>query len=38
MSDPWQFCVAFTHIRRNPGQTFGWRWHKWGEYIGSKKP
>jgi hypothetical protein len=32
------FFVTFTHIekdRSNRGQGGGWRWHKWGPYIGN---
>jgi len=35
------FVVSFTHIAKDPsnrGQGGGWRWHKWGEYIGTGKP
>lgn len=35
------FCVSFTHIQKNPenaGQGGGWRWHKWGPYVGKGKP
>ena len=35
------FFVTFTHVAKNPdnkGQGGGWRWHKWGEYIGEGKP
>ena len=28
-----KFVVNFTHIAKVPGQR-GWRWHKWGPYIG----
>lgn len=35
------FVVSFTHIAKDPGnrgQGGGWRWHKWGPYIGEGKP
>lgn len=35
------FFTTFTHIRKNPsnrGQGGGWRWHKWGPYIGEGTP
>ncbi len=35
------FCVFFTHIKKDPsnkGEGGGWRWHKWGEYIGKGSP
>lgn len=34
-------CVFVTHITKdaaNAGQGDGWRWHKWGEYIGTGTP
>jgi hypothetical protein len=34
-------CVVFTHIPKEPeraGMGGGWRWHKWGEYIGDGQP
>jgi hypothetical protein len=33
--------VAFTHVAKDPenaGNGGGWRWHKWGEYIGTGQP
>ncbi len=39
--DPQTFCVFVTHIVKDPsnrGQGGGWRWGKWGEYIGSGTP
>lgn len=35
------FFCTFTHIAKDPsnrGQGGGWRWHKWGPYIGEGKP
>lgn len=35
------FVVSFTHIEKDPsnaGKGGGWRWHKWGPYIGEGKP
>ncbi len=33
------FAVFFTPIRRaEQSSEGGWRWHKWGEYIGDKTP
>jgi len=30
-----QFCVFFTKIEKsNQPDDGGWRWHKWGEYVG----
>ena len=38
-ASPRKICVSFTQIRKSeqPARD-GWRWHKWGEYIGTKKP
>lgn len=39
--DPRTFTVAFTHVTKNPenkGQRGGWRWHKWGQYVGLGEP
>ena len=34
-----KFAVVFTIIRKiDQSSSGGWRWHKWGEYIGEKKP
>lgn len=34
-----QFCLTFVHIRKaDQYPTGGWRWHKWGEYIGTQNP
>lgn len=34
-----KYCVSFTKVSKSgePSEG-GWRWHKWGEYIGSKEP
>lgn len=33
------FTVSFTCIRKaGQPEDGGWRWHKWGEYIGEKSP
>ncbi len=32
------FCVGFTHVAKNPDERGGWRWHKWGPYIGDGEP
>lgn len=32
-----KYCIALTAVwqeRENKGKGGGWRWHKWGEYIG----
>jgi hypothetical protein len=34
-----EFVVSFVSIRkREQHPTGGWRWHKWGEYIGTQDP
>jgi hypothetical protein len=36
-----EFVVTLTKVERdqsNKGQGGGWRWHKWGEYIGAQEP
>ena len=39
--DARELAVFFTHIRKDPsnrGQGGGWRWRKWGEYLGHGTP
>jgi hypothetical protein len=39
--DPRTLVVGFTHIRKHPedaGKGGGWRWHKWGPYVGDGEP
>lgn len=33
-----RWCVFFTHVEKVPGEQGGWRWHKWGPYIGEGHP
>lgn len=34
-----EYCVAFTELlRENEPESGGWRWHKWGDYIGTREP
>ena len=33
-----KFVAFFTHVAKRPGERDGWRWHKWGEYIGKGTP
>lgn len=34
-----RFVVAFTRVRREDQPADGgWRWHKWGQYIGKHEP
>lgn len=38
---PGHHIVAFTHVAKNPDNANlggGWRWHKWGPYIGEGEP
>lgn len=38
-ADDRRFVVTLTRIRRaDQSESGGWRWHKWGEYIGTQKP
>lgn len=33
------FIICLTPVRKeNQSPDGGWRWHKWGDYIGDKKP
>jgi len=35
------FFLTFTHVKKcpdNANRGGGWRWHKWGEYIGDGSP
>ena len=39
ISDPRQLIIALTPIVRSEEPAHGgWRWHKWGEYIGTHHP
>lgn len=40
LNDPeLNFCISFTEIKKSEQEPEGgWRWHKWGEYIGNKDP
>lgn len=33
-----QFVVSMTVINKNEQDVDGWRWHKWGDYIGTQEP
>ena len=34
-----KFAVGFTLVRKaDQSPQGGWRWHKWGEYIGTQEP
>lgn len=37
-ADSRQLVVSFTHVHKEPGTTDGWRWCKWGPYIGEGSP
>lgn len=35
------WCVFFVHVAKDPsnaGEGGGWRWHKWGTYVGEGEP
>ena len=33
------YCISFIEMRRDEQyEEGGWRWHKWGEYIGEQNP
>jgi len=39
VNDVRQYCVCFCEIRREDQSEWGgWRYHKWGPYIGTQKP
>jgi hypothetical protein len=39
VNDPRPMCVSFTAMHRSEQDPRGgWRWHKWGEYIGIQEP
>lgn len=38
-ADPRKFCISFVKIERAyASPRGGWRWHKWGNYVGLKSP
>ena len=38
-ADPSQFVVSFTRVARSEqSPEVGWRWRKWGPYIGTQSP
>ena len=38
-SSPRRFCVSFTEvIKAQQSPSGGWRWHKWGPYVGKQEP
>jgi hypothetical protein len=38
-ADPRRFFICFTPVRKkNESSSGGWRWHKWGEYLGIQSP
>ena len=36
-ADPRHFVVSFVVVRRVEQDVGGWRWHKWGPYIGAQE-
>lgn len=38
-ADPRRFFITFTEMRKDEQSDWGgWRWHKWGEYLGTQDP
>lgn len=38
-ADPRQFVICFTRVRKaDQYEHGGWRWHKWGPYVGKGRP
>lgn len=34
-----RFCISLVRVKKSEqSPDGGWRWHKWGEYIGKKEP
>ena len=40
LNDPnLNFCISFTSVKKSEqSKSGGWRWHKWGGYIGTQDP
>jgi hypothetical protein len=39
LTDPRHFVIGLAEVRRDEQPAWGgWRWHKWGEYIGDFEP
>lgn len=39
LTDPRRLIITVTEVRRDEQPSDGgWRWHKWGEYIGTHEP
>ncbi len=36
--DPRAMALVLTPIRKLEQDSDGWRWHKWGEYVGDQEP
>lgn len=37
--DPRKYFISIVEIRKDQQPDYGgWRWHKWGEYIGTREP
>lgn len=38
-ADAAEYCLSFTRIAKDEqGPIGGWRWHKWGPYVGNGEP
>ena len=33
-----RYVIGFEILRKKHAEKNGWRWHKWGRYIGKQKP
>lgn len=33
-----QFLITLTRVTKSEQEEGGWRWHKWGAYIGTQNP
>ena len=38
VSDPGPVVLVLTPVRKCDEDPDGWRWHKWGEYVGLQDP
>ncbi len=38
VTDDERYLIFLTEIRKEDQTIGGWRWHKWGEYIGTQEP
>jgi hypothetical protein len=38
IKSPHRYVMSFETLRKKDQHKEGWRWHKWGEYIGKQEP